>query len=218
MMTIERDHDREVHALARLIGRLRRTGYEPGLAAPLERSTAEVTRICREIEEHMQFEEKVVLPALEAAVPSIGAETARLIREHAGLRRTGAELAGAVERDAPEARGIASRFLASLLAHMDHEEEVFVEASHRISAEQLADLVTRLSGWALERWLHRHREMLAMAGIAVIVRAVHGGVAQLLVRTPLKDADSRRDLEERLTRKILSVEPTITGVMVQFED
>lgn len=218
MMTLERDHDREVHALARLIGRLRRTGYEPGLAAPLERSTVEVTGICREIEEHMEFEERVVLPALEAAVPSIGSETARLIGEHRGLRRAGAELAGAVERDAPEARALASRFLAALLAHMDHEEEVFVRASREVTPEQLSDLVTRLSGWALERWLHRHREMLAMAGIGVSVRAVHGGVAQLLVRTPLKDADSRRDLEERLTRKILSVEPTITGVVVQYED
>lgn len=216
--TIERDHDRLVRELADMLSRLRQAGYGPAVAGVLDRSRERLAELRRELGDHIEFEERVVLPALERAAPEIGHDSPALLDEHRRLKRQAAELQDLVESHPAAARHLAARLLAGLLHHMEHEEEIVEHAARRIPPERLDEILGRFKWWNLEVWIERNRDLLAMAGLFIHVRDVRSGTAFVSVRTPVKDPEGRRDLEERLTLQLLGAEPSLCRVEVSYEE
>lgn len=212
---IEGDHRELIHRLGCLVSRFRRMGYGPAFRTGVAQTAGEVEALLAELRDHMEFEDEVLMPALAQAAPGAEEMVGRLGAEHGALRGLGEKLHAEVAAGSAAARKTAARFLGKLLEHLDHEERVFEQISKRIPPERFEALASRLRRWNLERWIEQSRDWLEVAGVRLQLRDVRDGTAYLLVRAPAGD---HRDLEDRLRRKILDVEPTIEEVQVDYED
>ena len=61
---LEREHHELVHRLGCLVSRFRRMGYGPAMRAGVALTVDEVDGLLEEMNRHIEFEEKVLIPSL----------------------------------------------------------------------------------------------------------------------------------------------------------
>lgn len=129
---LSRDH----HAALAMALRLRRT------TSPSADRDAFVAFFAADTAPHFAIEEDVLLPAVADVLPASDPDVARMLADHAELRRRTAEVAAAPEPD-PGALGALGELLA---AHVRLEERVlFPRIEALLEPARLAELGARIA-------------------------------------------------------------------------
>lgn len=135
--TLTQDHRR----CDRLLSAIDVAGRRPDWA----RVARETEAFCDAMEQHFDFEERVLFPPLEAASPMASGPTEMMRQQHAQIRHLLADLrAAASAEDAADYAGLSETLHFLIQQHNAKEEGILYPLADRALSEQGAALAAQL--------------------------------------------------------------------------